>query len=77
MEILSYYDTVHPERWLDAYRGRCISAGAVQVIREGAYRPAQALGVDERFGLRVRYADGAEEVLRAGEVSVRGLYGYV
>ena len=68
----------HPERWLESYRSRCLSArSAVQVVRNGEYRPAQALGIDERFGLRVRYEDGAEEILRSGEVSVRGLYGYV
>lgn len=67
-----------PERRLEAYRQRCLCAqGAVQVIRDGESRPAQALGIDERFGLRVRYEDGTEEVLRSGEVSVRGLYGYV
>ena len=68
----------HPERWLEAYRARCLCApGAVQVIRDGEHRQAQALEVDGRFGLRVRYEDGAEEVLRSDEVSVRGLYGYV
>ena len=29
------------------------------------------------YSLQVRYEDGSEETVRAGEVSVRGLYGYV
>ena len=36
-----------------------------------------ALDVDGQFGLVVRWADGTETTVRTGEVSVRGLYGYV
>ena len=35
-----------------------------------------AVGLDDYFGLIVRDADGNERVVRSGEVSVRGLYGY-
>ena len=35
-----------------------------------------ALDIDDAFGLVVRHADGTEETIRSGEVSVRGLYGY-
>ncbi len=38
---------------------------------------AQALDVDGQFGLVVRLEDGSTTTLRTGEVSVRGLYGYV
>lgn len=43
-------------------------------VRE--YR-AFALGIDEMGGLRVRTAEGAMEIIRSGEVSVRGIYGYI
>jgi BirA family biotin operon repressor/biotin-[acetyl-CoA-carboxylase] ligase len=33
--------------------------------------------VDEEFGLVVRSAEGTEKTVRSGEVSVRGMYGYV
>ena len=33
--------------------------------------------IDEEFGLVVRRGDGTTAVVRTGEVSVRGLYGYV
>lgn len=38
---------------------------------------AQALGIDGLGQLRVRRPDGTEEAVYAGEVSVRGVYGYV
>ena len=38
---------------------------------------AEALGIDRDYGLIVRYGDGREETVRSGEVSVRGLYGYI
>lgn len=67
-----------PQRWLAEYRAACLTVGKeVQILAAGAVRRAVALGVDEGFGLRVRYEDGREETVRAGEVSVRGLYGYV
>ena len=67
-----------PERWLAEYRRHCLTVGRqVQVIAGETRRCALALAVDEGYGLRVRWEDGAEETVRSGEVSVRGLYGYV
>lgn len=37
---------------------------------------AFAEGVDDAFGLIVRYPDGRRETVTAGEVSIRGLWGY-
>ena len=45
---------------------------AVLVIVHG-----EAVGIDDSFGLIVRREDGTLETIRSGEVSVRGLYGYV
>ena len=47
------------------------------MIRGDSRAEAEALAVDDRFGLTVRYDGGETETLRSGEVSVRGLYGYV
>lgn len=67
-----------PQLWLEEYRRRCLTVGReVQVITPDAVRRAEALAVDETFGLQVRYEDGSVDTVRAGEVSVRGLYGYV
>jgi BirA family biotin operon repressor/biotin-[acetyl-CoA-carboxylase] ligase len=38
---------------------------------------ADALGINEKGELMVRKADGTTENIYAGEVSVRGIYGYV
>lgn len=67
-----------PQLWLEEYRAACLTAGReVQVIAGGTVRRALALEVTEDYALRVRWEDGTEETVRAGEVSVRGLYGYV
>lgn len=65
--------------YLDACRRDCVNIGKrVQLIsHDGQREEADAVGLDDRFGLIVRDASGAERVIRAGEVSVRGLYGYV
>ncbi len=65
--------------YLERYRKACLTIGKeVQVLHAGeAPRPAFAEGVDENFGLMVRYPDGYRETITAGEVSVRGLWGYV
>ena len=63
--------------YLDACRRDCVNIGKrVQLLSPEGTEEAEAVGLDEWFGLRVRGADGAERVIRAGEVSVRGLYGY-
>ena len=64
--------------WVEAYRLRCANLGRdVQLLWREGCRQARALDVDERFGLVVQYPDGVRETVRTGEVSVRGLYGYV
>ena len=47
------------------------------MVRGGSEQEAEAIAVDPDFGLTVRYPDGSEETVRTGEVSIRGLYGYV
>ncbi len=37
----------------------------------------KAVAIDDEFRLVVEYPDGSREALSAGEVSVRGMYGYV
>lgn len=62
-----------PGECLEAYRARCIVPGReIAVLRPGQ-EPLRALAleVDEGFALRVRYEDGSEGRLQAGEVSIR------
>ena len=64
--------------WLEEYRRRCVTLGRqVRILGSGPERTAEAVAVDEAFGLVVRRPDGTMETIRSGEVSVRGLYGYV
>ena len=64
--------------YLAACRRDCVTVGKrVQLLApDGRREDADAVGLDGAFGLIVRGASGAERVIRAGEVSVRGMYGY-
>lgn len=64
--------------YLAKYRRDCVTIGAeVQLLWQDTREKVVALDVDEQFGLVVRREDGTVETIRTGEVSVRGLYGYV
>ncbi|WP_242623780.1 biotin--[acetyl-CoA-carboxylase] ligase [Intestinimonas massiliensis (ex Afouda et al. 2020)] len=66
------------ENWLARYRADCLTVGRpIRVISGTGEREGTALGVEEDFSLRVAWKDGGEEVVSSGEVSVRGLLGYV
>lgn len=64
--------------WLAAYRRDCVTLGhRVQILSpDGRRETVEALDIDEQFGLVVRRRDGTRDVIRSGEVSVRGMYGY-
>ena len=64
--------------WLAEFAAHCITIGQpVQIIRGDTVREAFAEGIDGEAALLVRYPDGTREAVNSGEVSVRGLYGYV
>ena len=64
-------------RYLQKYRQDCATLGQeVQLLWQDRREAAFAEDIDDAFGLVVRYGDGRREVIRSGEVSVRGLYGY-
>lgn len=68
------------EHYLKEYRKACVSTQCqVRVLRGDTSRPAFATHIDEEFRLCVRFLDGEEETqaLSTGEVSVRGMCGYV
>ena len=61
-----------------AYKESCITLGKdVQVIRGDRILPGKAIDLDDEGGLLVVYPDGTSETVFSGEVSVRGMYGYV
>lgn len=63
---------------MDAYRTDCITLGQdVVVLRGEETHYGKALSVDDDGGLVVALRDGETKTVTSGEVSVRGMYGYV
>ena len=67
-----------PAAMLDRYRADCMTLGRqVSIVRGDEVRHATALDIDAEGGLIVRYDTGETATVTSGEVSVRGLYGYI
>lgn len=65
-------------KYLDQFRRDCVTVGrSIRVQMAAGMRTGDAVGISDTFALRVRWEDGTEEDLTAGEISVRGLYGYL
>ncbi len=72
-QLLTEKDTM-----LAQYRRDCITLGQeVSLVRGDEIRHGKALDIDEEGALVVRFSDGHTEIVNSGEVSVRGMYGYV
>lgn len=66
------------EAIMDAYRRRCVTLGQdISLVRGDEVRHGKALDVDPDGGLIVEFGCGKTETVTSGEVSVRGMYGYV
>ena len=62
----------------DAYNGLLVNCNReVKVLTPGHEYQALALGINELGELLVKKDDGTLEAIFAGEVSVRGIYGYI
>ncbi len=62
----------------EAYNKMLVNSGKeVKVLEPGNEYQAVAMGIDEEGQLEVRLTNGEEKKVYAGEVSVRGIYGYV
>ena len=63
---------------MDRYKKLCMTLGQpVCVIQGEQTSHATAIDLDEDGGLIVRYTDGQIRTVCSGEVSIRGMYGYV
>ena len=63
---------------LKRYRRDCITVNQeVVLVRGEEKRYGFALDIDEEGALVVRFSDGSTESVSSGEISVRGMYGYV
>ena len=68
----------NPEAVMAVYRRDCITLGReVLVLRGKEKQHATALDVDAEGALVVRLQDGSIKSVNSGEVSVRGMYGYI
>lgn len=66
------------EAILDRYRAGCVTVGQeICVVRGQEIRHGTALSVDKEGALVVRWPDGTVESVNSGEVSIRGMYGYL
>ncbi|MBO7251585.1 MAG: biotin--[acetyl-CoA-carboxylase] ligase [Oscillospiraceae bacterium] len=66
------------EAMLRQYRKDCITIGQdISLLRSEDVRYGTALDVDENGALVVRFTDGQIQAVNSGEVSVRGMYGYI
>ena len=63
---------------LDRYRRDCITLGQqISLVRGDTVRHGTALDITDSGALTVRFPDGHLEDVDSGEVSVRGMYGYM
>lgn len=66
------------EEILVQYRTDCITIGQdISLVRGNEIRYGKALDVDENGALVVCFSDGTVAPVNSGEVSVRGMYGYL
>ncbi len=65
-------------QYMDIYRRDCVTLGKeISIVRGTCVQHALALDIDPDGGLLVRLDDGTTETVSSGEVSIRGMYGYV
>jgi BirA family biotin operon repressor/biotin-[acetyl-CoA-carboxylase] ligase len=75
---LSEMDLKQKEAILQRYRNDCITLGKdISLVRGDTVRHGHAVDIDSEGALLVRFADGSTEAVSSGEVSIRGMYGYV
>ena len=66
------------DAWLREFATHCITIGQdVKLVRGDDVTYAHADSIDEDAVLLVTYPDGTKSAIASGEVSVRGMYGYV
>jgi len=66
------------ERIMEQYRLDCITVGQdISLVTGDDIRHGTAVGIDSDGALLVRFPDGHTNAVNSGEVSVRGMYGYI
>ena len=72
-KLAAYAEDPGAEEVFRKYRARSMVIGMpIRILFPGKEpQPATALALERDYGLRVRMADGSEQVLRSGEISIR------
>lgn len=66
------------ESIMEDFRHRCITIGQeISILRGDQVRHGKAVAVDNDGELIVVFPDGHQEAVASGEVSIRGMYGYI
>ena len=66
------------EQILADFSQRCVTIGQeISILRGDWVEHGTAIGIDPDGALLVRYPDGKTGAVASGEVSIRGMYGYV
>ena len=64
--------------FMASYRKDCVTLGQeISIVRGEEISHGKAMDLDRQCGLIVQYPDGSTGVVNSGEVSIRGMYGYV
>ena len=78
IDALLRMDLSCQEEMMAAYRRDCVTLGKdISLVRGDEVRHGHAMDIDDRGALVVRFADGHTEAVNSGEVSIRGMYGYI
>lgn len=78
--LLATSDTLlsHQEEILAQYRRDCVTLGKeISIVTPTSVRHGIAIDIDRDGGLVVDFPDGHRETVNSGEVSIRGMYGYL
>ena len=63
---------------MEQFRARCVTIGQeISILRGDQVSHGTALSVDDEGGLHVRLTDESLTTVTSGEVSIRGMYGYL
>ena len=63
---------------MQRYQDNCITVGQeISLVRGDDIRYGTAISVDDDGALIVRFRDGSVQPVNSGEVSIRGMYGYI
>ena len=78
LEEMSHKLLTQKERIMDQYRKDCVTVNQeISVVAGENIRHGTAVAIDDEGALIVRFPDGHTEAVSSGEVSVRGMYGYI